>query len=43
MSDYKCSILVVDDEPHILATLSSLLNQEFEVLTTDSPATATGM
>lgn len=40
MSTYHCSILVVDDEPHILATLSSLLSLEFEVLTADSPAAA---
>lgn len=32
----KCSVLVVDDEPFILATLSALLRQDFEVLTTDS-------
>ena len=29
----KCSLLVVDDEPYILATLSALLSQDFEVLT----------
>jgi diguanylate cyclase (GGDEF)-like protein len=33
---YKCSLLVVDDEPYILATLAGLLEPEFEVLTADS-------
>jgi diguanylate cyclase len=32
----KCSLLVVDDEPYILATLAALLSTEFEVLTADS-------
>jgi len=32
----KCSLLVVDDEPYILATLAALLSAEFEVLTADS-------
>jgi diguanylate cyclase (GGDEF)-like protein len=37
MSDKpKCSLLVVDDEPYILSTLSVLLGQEFEILTADS-------
>jgi len=36
----KCSLLVVDDEPYILNTLSSLLGSEFEVLTADSAAAA---
>jgi diguanylate cyclase (GGDEF)-like protein len=40
VSKYLCSILVVDDEPHILATLSNLLSEDFEVLVADSPATA---
>jgi diguanylate cyclase len=35
VSKYKCSVLVVDDEPYILATLSALLSNEFEVLTAD--------
>jgi diguanylate cyclase (GGDEF)-like protein len=35
-SNSKCSLLVVDDEPHILFTLSALLSHEFEVLTADS-------
>jgi diguanylate cyclase (GGDEF)-like protein len=36
----KCSLLVVDDEPHILFTLSALLVQEFEVLTAPSAEAA---
>lgn len=36
MGKYKCSLLVVDDEPYILATLAALLNPEFEVITADS-------
>jgi diguanylate cyclase (GGDEF)-like protein len=32
----KCSLLVVDDEPYILSTLAALLTNEFEVLTCDS-------
>ena len=36
MSKYKCSLLVVDDEPYILSTLAALLSSEFEVLTADS-------
>jgi diguanylate cyclase len=36
----KCSLLVVDDEPYILATLAALLNTEFEVLTADSAEAA---
>lgn len=32
----KCSLLVVDDEPYILATLAALLNSDFEVLTAES-------
>jgi diguanylate cyclase (GGDEF)-like protein len=39
-SPTKCSVLVVDDEPAILATLAHLLNGEFEVLTADSAAAA---
>jgi diguanylate cyclase (GGDEF)-like protein len=35
VSKYKCSLLVVDDEPYILSTLSALLSSEFEVLTAD--------
>jgi diguanylate cyclase (GGDEF)-like protein len=38
--EYKCSLLVVDDEPYILATLSSLLSAEFEVLGADSAEAA---
>jgi diguanylate cyclase (GGDEF)-like protein len=40
VTEYKCSLLVVDDEPYILATLASLLSPEFEVLTADSAAAA---
>lgn len=36
MSKYKCSLLVVDDEPSILDTLNMLLTREFDVLTADS-------
>src|SRR5262249_5067761 len=32
----RCSLLVVDDEPYILDTLSRLLEKEFEVLTAPS-------
>jgi diguanylate cyclase (GGDEF)-like protein len=32
----KCSLLVVDDEPSVLATLAALLESEFEVLTASS-------
>ena len=35
MSRYKCSVLVVDDEPSILDTLRLFLNPEFEVITAD--------
>ena len=35
MSRYKCSLLVVDDEPSILDTLKLFLSPEFEVLTAD--------
>lgn len=40
MSNFKCSLLVVDDEPYILATLSSLLSNDFEVLTAESAEVA---
>src|SRR4051794_8366675 len=33
--NYKCSLLVVDDEPSILDTLKILLISEFDVLTAD--------
>ena len=36
VTKFKCSVLVVDDEPYILATLAALLSTEFEVLTADS-------
>lgn len=35
MSKYKCSLLLVDDEPSILDTLKILLGAEFEILTAD--------
>jgi diguanylate cyclase (GGDEF)-like protein len=35
-ANHKCSLLIVDDEPYILTTLSAFLRQEFEVLTADS-------
>lgn len=40
VSKYRCSLLVVDDEPYILATLAALLNAEFEVLTADTAEAA---
>jgi diguanylate cyclase (GGDEF)-like protein len=33
---YKCSLLVVDDEPYILATLAAILENDFEVLAANS-------
>lgn len=36
----KCSLLVVDDDPHILATLQGLLADEFTVLTAASAEAA---
>jgi diguanylate cyclase (GGDEF)-like protein len=35
-NNHKRSLLIVDDEPDILATLARLVRQEFEVLTADS-------
>jgi diguanylate cyclase (GGDEF)-like protein len=35
-TNHKCSLLIVDDEPYILATLGEFLRQDFEVLTADS-------
>jgi diguanylate cyclase (GGDEF)-like protein len=40
VSRYKCSLLVVDDEPSILDTLKILLRPEFEVLTADCAGAA---
>ncbi len=40
MSEPKCSLLIVDDERHILTTLTGLLEQDFEVLTAQSSAEA---
>ena len=36
----KCSLLVLDDEPYIVATLAPLLSEHYEVLTADSPEAA---
>jgi len=36
----RCSLLVVDDEPYILPTLSALLAAEFDVVTADSVESA---
>jgi response regulator RpfG family c-di-GMP phosphodiesterase len=36
----KCSLLVVDDEPYILLTLSALLGREFDLLTADCAESA---
>ncbi len=36
MTPTKLSLLVVDDEPHILATIAALASKEFEVLTAGS-------
>src|SRR5438132_1419898 len=33
---YRCSLLVVDDEPYILTALATFLHSEFEVITADS-------
>jgi diguanylate cyclase (GGDEF)-like protein len=40
VSDTKCSLLVVDDEPYVLTTLATLLAAEFEVVTADSAEAA---
>jgi diguanylate cyclase (GGDEF)-like protein len=40
VSDYRCSILVVDDEPAIRSLLTELLAGEFEVVTADSAESA---
>ncbi len=40
MSVGKCSLLLVDDEPYILNTLSALAARDFEVLKADSAETA---
>jgi diguanylate cyclase (GGDEF)-like protein len=40
VSNYRCSLLVVDDEPHILATLQATLDGEFTVYTADCAAAA---
>jgi diguanylate cyclase (GGDEF)-like protein len=40
VTNYKCSLLVVDDEPYILTTLASLLSEDYEVLTANTPQAA---
>jgi diguanylate cyclase (GGDEF)-like protein len=40
MSSVKCSLLVVDDEPYILTTLSALLANDFDVCTASTPEEA---
>ena len=40
VSPVKCSLLLVDDEPYILNTLSALAAKDFEVLKADSAETA---
>jgi diguanylate cyclase (GGDEF)-like protein len=40
VTNNKCSLLVVDDEPYILTTLSSLLSDNYEVLTANTPEAA---
>lgn len=40
VSPYKCSILAVDDEPQVLATLAILLAKDFTVLTAESAESA---
>jgi diguanylate cyclase (GGDEF)-like protein len=36
VSTFRCSVLVVDDEPYILATLGTLLAADYEVLTAEN-------
>lgn len=43
MSDHKCTLLIVDDEPYILSTLSSLLPSDLNVLTASSAEEAQGL
>ena len=40
MSPVKCSLLLVDDEPYILNTLSALAGKDFDVLTATSAEAA---
>jgi diguanylate cyclase len=37
---YRCSLLVVDDEPYLLPTLAALLGQDFRVFTAESAEAA---
>jgi diguanylate cyclase len=43
VSSYKCSILVVDDEPAICSLLQELLSPDFEVVTVPSAEAARGV
>src|SRR5262245_49336726 len=36
VNNYRCSLLIVDDEPYILPTLAALLKRDFEILTAGS-------
>ncbi|MFN4260596.1 MAG: diguanylate cyclase [Gemmataceae bacterium] len=40
MSRPRCTLLLVDDEPYILRTLSALLEKEFDIVTASSAAEA---
>jgi diguanylate cyclase (GGDEF)-like protein len=40
VSTDKCSLLLVDDEPYIIPTLSALLGDDFRILTADSAEAA---
>jgi diguanylate cyclase (GGDEF)-like protein len=40
VTNSKCSLLLVDDEPYVLNSLSALLEREFEVLTAESAEAA---
>jgi diguanylate cyclase len=36
MAEYRCSLLIVDDEPHVLASLTACLQREFAVVSAGS-------
>lgn len=40
MPDHKCSLLIVDDERYILNILATLLQQDYDVVTTDTAEAA---
>lgn len=40
MNAQRCSLLIVDDEPYILSTLTALLSDEYEVYTADGTEAA---